>query len=387
MRPRSVLVAVGAGLVTVGALVPMSASAQVPPPSTVPDIGLPPVTTRPVDAPAPGVTGGGSSRHSGGADDGSFGAAVVRTFTEPGALVGALILALGLGVVVGAALRLSRSRRRPRSRRPRSRRQREPLEQSAPAPAHEHAVAAKLAEADQQRSEFLALVSHEMRTPLTAVKGVVDTVRLHWEELPETRRRDLLDRASLNADELNRLVGQLLDFSRLDARRVTMTPQPILVSEAVERTIKDLGPALADHHVYLDIPAGLAMLADVAAFGEVMTNLLTNAAKFSPAGRRIIVSATLAEGAVDISVADEGGGIPRDEQDLIFDPFYQSPSNKLSRRGTGIGLTIAKRFTEMQGGQIAVVSEPGLGSTFWVTMPAAAGPVRKIGDTHHEVAS
>jgi signal transduction histidine kinase len=166
-----------------------------------------------------------------------------------------------------------------------------------------------------------------------------------------------------------------------------MTPQPILVSEAVERAIKDLGPALADHHVYLDIPAGLAMLADVAAFGEVLTNLLTNAAKFSPAGRRIIVSATLVAGAVDISVADEGGGIRRDEQELIFDPFYQSPSNKGSRRGTGIGLTIAKRFTEMQGGQIAVVSEPGLGSTFWVTVPAAAGPARKVGETHLEVVS
>jgi two-component system, OmpR family, sensor histidine kinase KdpD len=197
----------------------------------------------------------------------------------------------------------------------------------------------------------------------------------------------LLDRASLSADELNRLVAQVLALFRLDARRVTMTPQPILVSEAVERTLEDLGPALADHDVYLDIPGGLAILADVAAFGEVLTNLLTNAAKFSPAGRRIIVSATVADDAVDISVADEGGGIPREEQELIFDPFYQSPSNQGSRRGIGTGLTIAKRFTEMQGGQIAVASEPGVGSTFWVTMPAAAGPVRKIRETHDEVVS
>ncbi len=389
MRARSVVLAAGAGLVMVGALVPMRASAQVPPPSTVPDLGLPPAPTRPADVRELGATGGGSSRHSDGADDGSFGAGIVRPFTDPGALVGALILALGLGAVVGTARHLHRSRRGPRSTSSSSSssRRRESLEQSAHAPAREHAPAAELTEADQQRSEFLALVSHEMSTPLTAVKRFIDTLRLHWGELPEARRRELLDRASLNADELNRLVGQLLDFSRLDAQRVTMTPQPILVSEAVERTIKDLGPALADHHVYLDIPAGLAMLVDAAAFGEVLTNLLTNAAKFSPAGRRIIVSATLAAGAVDISVADEGGGIRRDEQELIFDPFYQSPSNKGSRRGTGIGLTIAKRFTEMQGGQIAVVSEAGLGSTFWVTVPAAAGPVRKIGETHLEVVS
>jgi signal transduction histidine kinase len=165
-----------------------------------------------------------------------------------------------------------------------------------------------------------------------------------------------------------------------------MRPQPILVSEAVKRTLDDLGPVLADHRVYVEIPDGLAILADGAAFGDVLTNLLTNAAKFSSAGRRIIVSATRVDGAVDMSVSDEGSGIPREEQELIFDPFYQSPSNRESRRGAGIGLTIAKRFTEMQGGQIAVVSEPGLGSTFWVTMPAA-GPVRKIGDTHREVVS
>jgi signal transduction histidine kinase len=218
------------------------------------------------------------------------------------------------------------------------------------------------------------------------VERFVDTVRLHWGELPETRRRDLLDRASLNADELNRVVGQLLDFSRLDAQRIKMTTQPVLVSEAVERALDELRPVLANHHVYVDIPDGLVILADVTAFGDVLTNLLTNAAKFSPAGRRIIVSATRADGAVDMSISDEGSGIPREEQGRIFDPFYQLPSSKGSRRGTGIGLTIAKRFTELQGGQIAVVSEPGLGSTFWVTMPAAAGPVHKTGHTHHDLA-
>jgi signal transduction histidine kinase len=386
IRARSVLVAIGAGLVAAGVLIP-TAHAQTPPPSSPPDLGLPPATTRPPTAEAPGTTigGGGSTRRSGEADDGSFGA----TLTEPRTLVAALALALGLGVAVGAALYLRRYRRR----------QRELLKEWANASAD--AVAAKLAEADQklaeadhklaeadqQKSELLALVSHELGKPLTAARRFVDTVRLHWGELPEARRRDLLDRASLNADELSRLVRQLLDFSGLDAQRVTMTPQPILVSETVERTLDDLGPVLADHRVYVDMPDGLTILADVAAFGDVLTNLLTNAAKFSPPGRRIIVSATLADGAVDMSISDEGRGIPREEQALIFDPFYQSPSNKGSQRGTGIGLTIAKRFTEMQGGELAVVSEPGLGSTFWVTMPAAAGPARKLGDTHHGVAS
>jgi signal transduction histidine kinase len=400
IRARSALIALCAGLVTVGVLVPAGAHAQDPPAPSPPDLGLPPATARPPQAETPAETSGGtggSSRDSGASDE-SFGAAVVNTFTEPGGLVGALIVALAIAAIVGVVLRLSRSRRQSR-RRPRSRRvHREPSEQRAEASTD--SLAAKLAEADQQKhelralaqadqqkNELLVLIAHELRTPLTAVERFVDTVRLHWGELPETRRRDLLDRASLNADELNRLVGQLLDFSRLDTHRIKMTRQPILVSEAVERALDELRPVLANHHVYVDIPDGLVILADVAAFGDVLTNILTNAAKFSPAGRRIIVSATRADGAVDMSISDEGSGIPREEQERIFDPFYQLPSNKGSRRGTGIGLTIAKRFTELQGGQIAVVSEPGLGSTFWVTMPGAAGPAHKTGDTHHEVAS
>jgi signal transduction histidine kinase len=384
IRRRFVFFSLGAGLVAAGVLAPAVALAQAPPP-VPPELGLPPATARPPEAPGTTAGGiGGSSGTSSEADDESFGAAIVRNATAPGTLVA---LALALGVAVAAVLYLRGFRHR----------QRELLEEWADASAdaevakraesdHERSQIQTRAGADQQKSEFLARVSHEMDAPLRVLRSVVDTVRLHWAELPEARRRDLLDRASLHADELDLLVGQLRDYSRLDAQHLTMTRKPILVAEAVERTLHDLKPVLAGHQVYVDIPDGLAILADAAAFGEVLTNLLTNAAKFSRPGRRIIVSATRADGAVDMSISDEGSGIPREEQARIFDPFYQSPSHKESQRGTGLGLTIAKQFTEMQGGEIAVVSEPGLGSTFWVTMPAA-GPVRKVGEPHNEVAS
>jgi len=235
----------------------------------------------------------------------------------------------------------------------------------------ERESAEKLALLDRQKGEFLALVSHELRTPLTAVKGFVDTVLDHWQTLPDDRRRGLLDRASSNADELNRLVGQLLDFSRLDAADVRITLQPIALSDAVERVLDDLRPALAQHQVEIDIPARVAILADQNAFSDVLTNLLTNAAKFSPDGTPISVHAEADDTDVVVSVTDHGAGIPPDEQLRIFDRFYQSPSNLPSQRGTGIGLTIARRFTELQGGRISVESEPGLGSTFFVSMPAA----------------
>jgi signal transduction histidine kinase len=238
----------------------------------------------------------------------------------------------------------------------------------------ERVAALRLSEAAEEKTQFLGLVSHELRTPLTAVKGFVDTVLQHWDQLPEDRRRDLLDRASTNADELNRLVGQLLDFSRLDAEAVRLSPQPIVLSDVVEHVLEDLGPALEGHHVSVDL-GGLTVLADRAALGRVLTSLLTNAAKFSPPDTRITVRAETAGDAVTASVADHGTGIPPEEQDRIFDRFYQATSNTLSRRGTGIGLSIAKRLAEMQGGRIRVESMPGVGSTFFVTMPAAPSRV------------
>ena len=236
----------------------------------------------------------------------------------------------------------------------------------------ERESAAKLALLDRQKGEFLALVSHELRTPLTAVKGFVDTVLEHWQTLPDPRRRDLLDRASSNADELNRLVGQLLDFARLDAADVRMNRQRIEMSMEVADVLENLAPALAEHPVQVDIPAGVVVVADPNAFADVLTNLLTNAAKFSSdrrADQGARRSATAPTSSCRSSITAPASRST--SRTRVFDRFYQSPSNLPSQRGTGIGLTIAKRFTEIQGGRISVESEPGLGSTFFVSLPAA----------------
>jgi signal transduction histidine kinase len=298
----------------------------------------------------------------GGGGGQTFGSVVASTVTEPLTLVSALTLALGLGVVVGAAPYLPRYRRR----------QRELLEQWARASEHERVAAQKLAETDTEKTEFLALVSHEVRTPLTAVKGFVDTVLLHWDRLPEERRQELLGRASTNADELGRLVGQLMEFARSDTGPIEIVPKELGVRDAVDAALRGLAPVVADHTIAVDVPDAIAVEADADAFNHVLVNLLTNAVKFSPAGTRVLVQARAADDEVVVSVTDEGAGISLEDQARIFDRFYQSPNGE-GGRGTGIGLTIARRFTELHGGRIWVDSEPGSGATFSFTMPAANG--------------
>jgi signal transduction histidine kinase len=345
---------------------PGSTPPEVPPAppasSADPTTTLPPASAPSRDADSSETAGRALDTGSRGrVGDPSLGSAIAGAVTQPSTLVGALTLALGFGIVLGAAPYLPRYRRR----------QRELLDQWARASEREHAVAAKFTEADHQKSEFLALVSHELRTPLTAVKGFVDTVLLHWDRLPDDRRRELLTRASSNADELGRLVRQLMEFGRSESGPIEIAPSELDVAAAVDVALLGIAPVTARHHVEVDVPDELVVDADADAFNHVLVNLLTNAVKFSPAGSRVWVCARRAGAEVVVSVSDEGGGIAPDEQERIFDRFYQS-RNGDHARGTGIGLTIAQRFTAQHGGRIWVESEPGHGAVFSFTMPVAA---------------
>ncbi|MBA2326830.1 MAG: hypothetical protein H0V95_09335, partial [Actinobacteria bacterium] len=275
-----------------------------------------------------------------------------------------LLLALGLGLALVAA-----NPRGPTYRRAR----REVLDRLADAYDQQHRAAEELAEANRLKGEFLSMVSHELRTPLTSVKGFVDTVLLHWDRFPEEQRRELLDRASGRADELTRLISQLLDFASIEADRVDVDLRALDVRELVDVVIGDVAPVVADHRIEVEVTEELVMTADADAFSHVLVNLLTNAVKFSPDDSTIRVQARAERHEVVVSVADQGTGISVEDQRRIFDRFYQSDASEGdgngSRRGTGIGLAIAQRFTEVQGGRIWVESAPGQGSTFFFTLP------------------
>ncbi|MGH8982642.1 MAG: sensor histidine kinase [Acidimicrobiia bacterium] len=289
-----------------------------------------------------------------------------RLAAVAGGQVNLLLLAVGLGAaLMGASPRVHTHRRA----------RREVLTRLANAYDQQHRAAEELAEADRLKGEFFSMVSHELRTPLTAVKGFVDTVLVHWDALPEERRRDLLGRASGNTDNLSGLVDQLVDFARIEANQVKLDPRPLVVRTTTEAVVRDLAPVLTDHPVEVDAAPTLVMLADEEAFAHILVNLLTNAAKFSPTGTVIRVSGRVKRGTVVISVTDHGVGMTAEDQARIFERFYQSEVGA-SHNGSGIGLAIARRFTEAQAGRISVESELGEGSTFTFTLPTVPRAAR-----------
>jgi signal transduction histidine kinase len=237
----------------------------------------------------------------------------------------------------------------------------------------EQQAASKLADADELKSEFVARVSHELRTPLTAINGFIATLLLHWDGIDDTAKRDLLTRASWNAGELRRMVEQVLAFERSGASDVTVAPVPCALASELDLLIGRMLPVVADHPVELSVPGDLVVRADREALHHVMTNLLSNAAKFSPDGSPIHVTARVAPGApgeVEVSVRDEGPGIAPDELPRVFERFYRGRS--VSARGTGIGLSIVRSYVEQLGGRVWAESTPGEGATFAFTLPAAA---------------
>jgi len=223
------------------------------------------------------------------------------------------------------------------------------------------------------RTEFLANVSHELRTPLSVIKGSANSLLQPDVIFDEQTRREFLTSIDRDADTLTRMVDDLLMISRLEAEALEVRKTPHRLIEVIAGVKDRLDNLAARHHLRLIIPAGLPMAAvDESRIGEVLTNLVENAVKFSEDNTTITIEARAGDKEITVSVTDEGIGIPAELHQKIFERFFQGEGRKAGRRkGTGLGLAICKGIIEAHGGRIWVESKPGRGSRFSFTVPAA----------------
>jgi two-component system phosphate regulon sensor histidine kinase PhoR len=228
-------------------------------------------------------------------------------------------------------------------------------------------------EVARQKSDFVAAVSHEFRTPLTALAHLAELLE-EDDDLPPARRRELYAALGRNTSRLRRLVESLLDFARLEAGRRPYTLRP-LAPAALTRAVVDEFQREAAREVILDVDdraLRVAVMADDAALTNALWNLLDNAVKYSPATTPVRVDVNRGPADVTIAVRDGGSGVPLAERRAIFDRFVRGArARELGVPGTGLGLALVTHIAAAHGGRIELDSEEGAGSTFRLVLPAA----------------
>ncbi len=226
---------------------------------------------------------------------------------------------------------------------------------------------------DRMKSEFVSLVSHELRTPITSIMGYMDLV-LEGDAGPlNDEQREYLDIAQRNTARLSSLVGDLLDVSRLESGAVHLNFATLDISELVAEVLELLGPVIRDKKQVItqELPDDLPLISgDSDRLTQVITNLVSNAHKYTPAGGTITLTAKALGNKIELAVRDTGVGLSPEEQGRLFTKFFRA-DNPATRKvgGTGLGLWITLSLVEMHGGAITVTSEPGKGSIFSVILP------------------
>ena len=226
-------------------------------------------------------------------------------------------------------------------------------------------------EGERLKSALLDSITHDFRTPLTSIKASVTSL-LSDARLDEKHRRELLTVINEETNRLNSLVGEATEMARLEAGEFELDLRPHPITSIIQAALNQCKTLLQGRPVNVQVPESLPMVhADLTRAEQVLTQLLTNANNYSPAGRPITISAELSGDFVATSVADQGNGIEEVELGLIFDKFYRGRDKRFVVQGTGMGLPIAKAIVQAHGGTIGVVSQLGHGSVFTFTLPIA----------------
>ena len=227
-------------------------------------------------------------------------------------------------------------------------------------------MTARLKEAEEQERNFLMSVSHELRTPLTAIRGHVEALREGLIEEPDAQNESL-GVVLMEAERLERLVGDVLDLAKLDTHRFTLLREEVDMGRLLDRAYASFGEEARRREIdyRCDISARPVIVTDGDRVLQIISNLLANAFRWTPDGGRVELSLSAENGKIAVAVGDSGPGISPEEWERIFRPFWSRDGG-----GTGLGLTIARELAVALGGSIELESEPGKGSRFQLVLPA-----------------
>ena len=235
----------------------------------------------------------------------------------------------------------------------------------------------KARESDRLKSQLLSTVSHELHTPLAAIKGFATTLLDSGDKLERSEQREFLEEIDAASNRLNRLINPLLDFSRLEAGMLPVRPVPTDISEIISGSLSHFRIRAPDRQIYLDIPSDLPeVMADPRRLREVLDNVLDNILKYTPDSAHISIQCEeITEGSrptVQLCVRDDGPGIPEELLERIFEPFHQRDEiGGRNTSGVGLGLAISRRILGAHHGRIWAESAEGQGAAFFIALPSA----------------
>jgi signal transduction histidine kinase len=234
-------------------------------------------------------------------------------------------------------------------------------------------------DADQAKAKFVSVVTHEIRIPMTSIKGYTDLLRQGVVGPVNEMQLGFLDIIRNNVERMSTLVSDLSDISRIETGRLHLKLEIISLETCVEEALLNYKPKLEEKHQGLVVllPEGLPQIyADQSRVIQVLINLISNAWKYTPAEGEITIKVSTSEDRVRVEVQDTGIGINPEDQERIFEPFFRSDDPIVrEQQGWGLGLSIAKNLIELLNGEIGFNSEPKSGSRFWFSLPVRKGEV------------